>query len=106
MPNYENFVTYPASAMIANLYVPGVNGNGPATVARFMTGLATDPVNNLITEFSTGLCAEVPCADCVCAADSESDCGEWDALKGGLRVRGNGSGWGRRPARCQGRLLG
>ncbi len=51
MPNYENFVTYPASAMIANLYVPGVHGNGPSTVARFMTGLATDPVNNIITEF-------------------------------------------------------
>jgi hypothetical protein len=51
MPNYENFITYPASALISNLYVPGVNGNGPSTVARILTGLATDPVNNLITEF-------------------------------------------------------
>ena len=51
MPNYENFITYPASAELANLYVPGVHGNGPSTVERILTGLATDPVNNLITEF-------------------------------------------------------
>lgn len=51
MPNYENFITYPASAELANLYVPGVHGNGPSTVARIVTGLATDPVNNIITEF-------------------------------------------------------
>jgi hypothetical protein len=51
MPNYENFITYPGSALISNLYVPGVNGNGPSTVTRILTGLATDPVNNIITEF-------------------------------------------------------
>ena len=51
MPNYATLLTYPISAEISNLYVPGVHGNGRATVARFMTGLATDPVNNLITEF-------------------------------------------------------
>ena len=51
MLNYENFITYPASAEIANLYVPGIHGNGPSTVTRFLTGLATDPVNNIITEF-------------------------------------------------------
>ncbi len=51
MFNYENFITYPASAELANLYVPGVHGNGPSTVARILTGLATDPVNNIITEF-------------------------------------------------------
>lgn len=51
MPNYEVLITYPASAEISNLYVPGVHGNGPSTVARIFTGLATDPVNNIITEF-------------------------------------------------------
>ena len=51
MLNYENFITYPASAELSNLYVPGVHGNGPSTVVRIVTGLATDPVNNLITEF-------------------------------------------------------
>jgi hypothetical protein len=51
MLNYENFITYPASAELANLYVPGVHGNGPSTVTRILTGLATDPANNLITEF-------------------------------------------------------
>ena len=51
IPNYENFITYPASSELSNLYVPGVHGNGPSTVARILTGLATDPVGNLITEF-------------------------------------------------------
>ena len=51
MPNYQNFITYPASAEISNLYVPGVHGNGPSTIARILTGLATDPITNLITEF-------------------------------------------------------
>jgi hypothetical protein len=51
MPNLETLITYPASAEIANLYVPGVAGNGPSTVRRFMLGLATDPVNQIITEF-------------------------------------------------------
>lgn len=51
IPNYENLITYPASAEISNLYVPGVNGNGPSTVARIMTGLATEPIGNLVAEF-------------------------------------------------------
>lgn len=51
MPNYEVLITYPASAEITNLYVPGVHGNAPSTVARVLTGLATDPINNIITEF-------------------------------------------------------
>ena len=51
MPNYATLFTYPISAEISNLYVPGVHGNGPSTVARIMTGYATDPASNLITEF-------------------------------------------------------
>jgi hypothetical protein len=51
MPNYAVLMTYPISAETSNLYVPGIAGNGPSTVKRIATGLATDPVNNLITEF-------------------------------------------------------
>jgi hypothetical protein len=51
MPNFDTLLTYPISAEISNLYVPGVHGNGPSTVARLMTGYATDPIDNLISEF-------------------------------------------------------
>ena len=51
MPNYAVLMTYPISAEISNLYVPGVHGNAASTAERIATGLATDPVNNLITEF-------------------------------------------------------
>jgi hypothetical protein len=51
MPNYAVLLTYPISAEASNLYVPGIAGDGPSTVKRIATGLATDPVNNLITEF-------------------------------------------------------
>ena len=51
MPNYENFISYPAGALIGNLYVPGIATNAPSTVERIFVGLATDPINNLITEF-------------------------------------------------------
>ena len=51
MLNYDTLLTYPISAEISNLYVPGVHGNGTSTVARIMTGYATDPIDNLISEF-------------------------------------------------------
>ena len=51
IPNYATLLTYPISAEISNLYVPGIHGNGEATVARIATGLATDPANNLLNEF-------------------------------------------------------
>jgi len=51
MPNFSTLLTYPIAAEIGNLYVPGVHGNGPSTVDRILTGYATDPVDNLITEF-------------------------------------------------------
>ena len=51
MVNFENLIVYPASAEISNLYVPGVHGNGPSTVERIVTGLATEPIGNIITEF-------------------------------------------------------
>ncbi len=51
MPNYANLLTDPICAELSNLYVPGINGNGPSTVSRIMIGYATDPADNLITEF-------------------------------------------------------
>jgi len=51
MPNYATLLTNPICAEISNLYVPGINGNGPSTVERIMTGYATDPIDNLVTEF-------------------------------------------------------
>jgi len=51
MPNFCTLLGYPIGAEIGNLYVPGVSTNGPSTVNRILTGYATDPIDNLITEF-------------------------------------------------------
>jgi hypothetical protein len=51
MPNFASLMMYPITAEIGNLYVPGINGNGPSTVRRIMLGYAADPADNLITEF-------------------------------------------------------
>jgi hypothetical protein len=51
MPNYSTLLTYPISAEISNLYVPGVHGNLPSTVKRVTIGLASNPIDDLITEF-------------------------------------------------------
>ena len=51
MPNYSTLLTYPITAELANLYVPGIHPNGVATVSRSLTGIAIDPANNLLAEF-------------------------------------------------------
>jgi hypothetical protein len=51
MPNFSTLLGYPIGAEIGDLYVPGVGTNGPSTVDRILTGYATDPIDNLITEF-------------------------------------------------------
>ena len=51
MPNYATLLTYPIASEISNLYVPGIQGNGPATTKRVLLGYALDPVNNIVTEF-------------------------------------------------------
>jgi len=51
MPNYANLLGYPISAELSNLYVPGIHADPSSTMQRIATGLATDPANNLITEF-------------------------------------------------------
>jgi hypothetical protein len=51
MPNYATLLTYPISAELSNLYVPGIGSNGPSTVKRIALGYATDPSSALIAEF-------------------------------------------------------
>ena len=51
MVNYANLVGSAIDAEIANLYVPGEQTDLPATAARYGIGLASAPVDNLITEF-------------------------------------------------------
>jgi len=51
MPNFAALSAYPISAELANLYVPGLQTDGRATAGRILTAYATDPIDNLITEF-------------------------------------------------------
>ena len=51
MLNYATLLTYPISAELSNLYVPGVQDNARSTIKRIGLGFATDPAGNLIAEF-------------------------------------------------------
>jgi hypothetical protein len=51
MLNYATLLTYPISAELSNLYVPGIGRNGPSTIKRIGLGYATDPAGALIAEF-------------------------------------------------------
>jgi len=51
MPNYATLLTYPISAELSNLYVPGIGTNGRATADRILLGYATDPAGALVAEF-------------------------------------------------------
>jgi hypothetical protein len=51
MPNYATLLTYPISAELSNLYVPGIAVNAPSTTKRIGLGLATDPVGAIVAEF-------------------------------------------------------
>lgn len=51
IPNYAALLTNPICAEISNLYVPGIADDGPSTTRRIMIGYATEPEDNLITEF-------------------------------------------------------
>jgi hypothetical protein len=51
MPNYSVLLGYPIGNELANLYVPGLQTNGPATTQRIAVGIATDPVGAIIAEF-------------------------------------------------------
>lgn len=51
MPNYSVLLGYPIGNELANLYVPGLQTNGPATTERIAVGIGTDPVGAIIAEF-------------------------------------------------------
>ncbi len=51
MLNYSTLLGSAIDGEISNLYVPGQQTNAPATASRYAIGLATAPVDNLITEF-------------------------------------------------------
>lgn len=59
MPNYGTLLTYPISAELSNLYVPGIQTSGTDTLKRIAIGYATDPVGNLIAEFLPDLARRV-----------------------------------------------
>jgi hypothetical protein len=59
MPNYATLLTYPISAELSNLYVPGIHPDAPSTIARIFTGYALDPVNSLINEFLPDVASRV-----------------------------------------------
>ena len=51
MPNYSNLITTAVGDGLGNLYVPGRSKSWGAGVARYSTAIATDPIDNFITEF-------------------------------------------------------
>lgn len=51
IPNYGTLAAYPIVAELSNLYVPGISSDAASTAERIATGLALDPVNNLVNEF-------------------------------------------------------
>lgn len=51
MPNYATLLTYPLSAELSNLYVPGLQRDARATARRIAVGIATDPTGAITAEF-------------------------------------------------------
>lgn len=51
MPNYAILLTYPIAAETFNLYVPGLQTDGPDTAKRIGIGLATNPAGDIVAEF-------------------------------------------------------
>jgi hypothetical protein len=51
MPNYATLGTYVISAQLMNLYVPGIQTDGPSTARRIAVGIATDPAGAIVAEF-------------------------------------------------------
>jgi hypothetical protein len=51
MPNYATLLTYPLSAELCNLYVPGIQRDAPSTARRIGIGIATDPAGAIVAEF-------------------------------------------------------
>ena len=51
MPNYANLVSTAIGDGLGNLYVPGRDKSWGAAAERYATAIATDPIDNFITEF-------------------------------------------------------
>jgi len=51
MLNFATLSAYPLSAELANLYVPGLQTDARSTADRILISYATDPIDNLISEF-------------------------------------------------------
>jgi len=51
MPNYANLIGTAVGDGLGNLYVPGRQKSWGAAGARYATAIATDPIDNFITEF-------------------------------------------------------
>ncbi len=51
MLNYANLVGFAIDGQLSNFYVPGVQTNAGATASRYLIGLGTAPIDNIITEF-------------------------------------------------------
>ena len=51
MPNYATLVSTAIGDGLGNLYVPGRDHSWGAAAARYATAIATDPIDNFITEF-------------------------------------------------------
>jgi hypothetical protein len=51
MPNYANLITTAVGDGLGNLYVPGRQKSWAAAASRYSTAIATDPIDNFITEF-------------------------------------------------------
>jgi hypothetical protein len=51
MPNYATLLTYPLSAELSNLYVPGIQRDAASTARRVGIGIATDPAGAIVAEF-------------------------------------------------------
>lgn len=51
MPNYATLLTYPLSAELSNMYVPGLQTDLKSTARRVGVGIALDPTGALTAEF-------------------------------------------------------
>lgn len=51
MPNVATLSAYPIAAELANLYVPGLQTDARSTADRILISYATDPIDNVISEF-------------------------------------------------------
>jgi hypothetical protein len=59
MPNYANFIGFAINAEITNLYVPGIETDRSSTAQRYLTGLASAPIDNFITEFLPDVASKI-----------------------------------------------